>query len=91
MATVDVSVKCSKEAVELGQGLAKFVGSVKQALADGWQVGSDMPAIVRAAMSDLVPALSGADKVKDELNQDVGAFVNACMVSGSAILGVVVK
>ncbi len=91
MATLDVTVKCSKETVELGEGLAKFLGDVKKALADGWQPLMDLPAFLSASIADLIPAMIGVEKVKDELTEDKEAFVNAVMVSGQAIVGAVLK
>ena len=37
MSKVTVAVECSKETLELGQGLADFLAALKVALADGWQ------------------------------------------------------
>lgn len=91
MATKDVTVRCSKEAVEAGQGLAKFLFHVKQALADGWQVGSDLPAIITTAIGDLVPALQGIDKVGAELLEDRIAFANACALTGTAVVEALTK
>ena len=91
MAKVTVQVECSKETVELGQGLAKFVEAVKKAIDDGWQPFTDLPAVVTAAVSSLVPAMVGVEKVKAEFEEDKAAFANAVMVTGSAIVGAVAK
>lgn len=91
MATKEVTVKCSKETVEAGLGLAAFIGHMKAALADGWQIGQDLPAVITAALGDLVPALQGAEKIKDEVLEDKVAFANACTVTGSAVVGALIK
>lgn len=91
MAKVTVPVECSKETVEIGLGLAKFVGAVKAALADGWDPVMDTTAVIKAAIQDLVPAMKGFDAVKGELAEDKMAFANAVTVSGSAIVGELVK
>tara|TARA_R110000868_G_scaffold9394_6_gene46946 strand:- start:5152 stop:5427 length:276 start_codon:yes stop_codon:yes gene_type:complete len=91
MSKVTVAVECSKETLELGQGLADFLGALKVAMADGWQPFTDVPAIVAATVSKLVPALVGSEKVKGEFAEDKSAFFNAAMVTGSKILGVVTK
>lgn len=76
----DVTVKVSKEAYELGEGLKKFVLSIKGALADGWQPGQDIPVVLTAALSDLVPAVQGVEKVKEEVKEDLEAFVSALVL-----------
>jgi len=82
--TKTVEVVVTKEAYELGQGLAKFVDTVKQAMADGFQAGQDVPPIISSAIADLVPALDGANKVGAE-SADKQAFANAIYLSLSPI------
>jgi hypothetical protein len=77
MAKQMVQVEVSKEMYELGMGLAGVVDAVKQATADGWQPGQDLPAIVVAAIAILPPALQGVDQIKGELSEDKGAFISA--------------
>ena len=91
MAVIDVPVRCAKETVELGQGLAAFVYELKKAVADGWNPLSDVPAVISAAITKLVPAMQGVDKVKDELAEDKASFVNAAVVAGAAVVGALLK
>ena len=91
MSKVNVSVEVSKEAHELCMGIAKFVGDVKKAVADGWQVGTDIPAVLAAAMGDLVPAVVGAEKIPGEMVEDRVAFGMAAAVGGAAILAAATK
>lgn len=77
-----ISVQVQKEAYELGQGVAKFVGDLKQALSDGWQPGQDLPAILQATMADLIPAIQGVEKLGPELKENSKAFVNSFALSG---------
>lgn len=49
--------------------LSAFVAAGKQAISDGWQ-GGDVPAILLAAVSDLVPFFQGLDAVKAEFKAD---------------------
>jgi len=81
MATIDVQVTVSKETHELGIGMSSFVGSVKQALADGWQPGQDLPVIITSAVTDLVPSIQGVDQMDDEAKENPIAFANAIAVS----------
>lgn len=83
MDIIKVEAEVSKEAYELGQGLAKFVGAFKQALEDGWQTGQDLPVILSSAMADLVPGFQGADKISLEMKEDVTKFsrgVGLCVI-----------
>lgn len=82
--TKTVEVVVSKEAYELGQGIAKFVEAVKTATKDGFQVGQDVPPIISSALADLVPALDGAGKVGAETG-DKQAFANAIYLGLSPI------
>lgn len=79
-----VEVEVSKEAHELGEGIQKFVKAARQALADGWQPGQDLPVILSSALSDLAPALQGAEKIAAE-QADKQAFANAVYLSLSPI------
>lgn len=82
--TKDITVTVSKEAHELGEGIAKFHAAVKQALADGWQAGQDVPAVIQSAVVDLVPAMQGADQVSSEA-VDKEHFANALYLGLSPI------
>lgn len=75
MQKVAVTTEVAKETYELGVGVDKFIGAVKQALADGFQPGQDIPVVLSAAIADLVPAIQGAEKIGSETS-DVQAFSN---------------
>lgn len=70
METVEVTVKLPKETYELAKGLGAFGLVVKQALADGWQTGTDIPVIITSALIDLAPSIQGFDKIPDEASAD---------------------
>lgn len=80
-----VELECAKETLELCQGLAKFAAAVKQALADGWQPGTDLPALITATVADLVPALQGVDQLPAEVAASP-EFVNALYAGLSPIV-----
>lgn len=84
METVIRQVTCSKETVELGEGLDKFIEAVQTAVADGWQFGQDIPTIIAAAIGHLLPALEGVEKIGAE-TEDIQAFVNAVYIGLSPI------
>jgi len=78
MEYVTVTTQVAKESYELGEGVTKFVTAMKKALDDGWQAGEDLPPIMSSALSDLVPAFQGVEKIKDEPKTDPEAFSDAC-------------
>jgi hypothetical protein len=77
MELVTVEMKASKELREVAVAVENLVVSVKAALADGFQPGSDIPAIVLSAFKDFSAAIEGADKIGDEFKGDIGAALNA--------------
>jgi len=77
---IDVNEKVTKEAYELGMGLNKFVLDMRAALADGWQPGSDLPAVLTATINDLVPAVQGVDQLAAEEKENTEAFFTAFML-----------
>lgn len=87
----NVSVEVEKEAYELGVGLVEVVKAVKLALADGFQAGADVPAIVVAAIAKLPPAIEGLDKLGAELAEDPVAFVRSFALAGADVASVFVK
>ena len=82
MELLKVECEVSKEAYELAQGLVKFSAAVKTAMADGWQMGQDLPVVIAAAMGDLMPAMQGVDKLGEELGENKIAFAKAFAMSG---------
>lgn len=85
---ITVSVDVSKEVYELGQGIVKFVSVVKKSLDDGWQVGSDFPAVMASAIKDLIPAMDGVSLMADELMSTPAAFSAAIELSLKDLVGV---
>lgn len=82
---IKVEVEVSKEAYELGQGLAVFIKAAKQALNDGFQPGQDLPALMMSAMNDLLPAVQGLDQIEAEIKEDGQAFRQAVALGLSGI------
>lgn len=81
MAKIKIETEVSKEAYELSQGLVRLVGAVRKSLADGWQTGEDLPAIVAAAMSEVGRMVEGITLLDDEFAEDPAAFTKAFGVS----------
>lgn len=83
--TLEVTVKVAKEAHELGEGITAFVRTVRQALADGWQPGQDLPVILISSVADLIPGFDGADKIREERESDPEAFAAAVALFASTL------
>ena len=86
---IKIEVEVAKELSELGDGVAKFLKVLKAEAMDGIDF-TDIPSILSSAMADLVPALEGVEKIKDELTQDRSSFINAASVSGAKIINAVI-
>ncbi len=85
MATLNREIEVSKELVELGEGIANFLKTVKGALDDGFQPGDDVSEIIGSLLRDLIPALQGVEDIDDELKENPQAFANAIYVGFSPI------
>lgn len=85
-----VEVEVTKEAYELGQCLVNLVKAVKAAGADGWQVGTDVPAVVMAAMAALPAGVNGIQKLSEEAHEGA-AFVAAFGLAAKDLAGVFLK
>jgi hypothetical protein len=72
-----VTVPVSEKTYEFGIGLNKFVKALKTALADGFQVGDDVPVILASALGDLVPIVTGFENIKLEMEANRSAFLAA--------------
>lgn len=81
MSKVNVTVEVSKEIYDVGQGVAKFVKAMKGALADGWQVGTDLPVAMSHAISDLAPALGSLGGIPGDIAEDKQAAAHAVSLS----------
>jgi hypothetical protein len=68
MADLTISVPDAADA--FAQKLAAFVGEVKKAVADGWQSGSDIPALLSATLIDLVPAAAAFSAAEADVKKD---------------------
>lgn len=75
-----VEIEVTKEAHELGMAVANLVKAVKASLDDGFQVGTDIPAIVMVAFQELPKAIEGLDKLDDEAKAALKPFIMALVL-----------
>lgn len=85
-----MEMEVSKEAYELMHGLVELVKVIKLAMADGFQPGMDLPAIVMGAMAILPKAIEGLDQL-DEESKELEPFIKAFLVGGSEISAIFKK
>jgi hypothetical protein len=86
-----VQVQVSTEAYDLMIGLAKFCGAVKTSLADGWQMGTDFPALMTAAIADIVPVMSGIMQLPVEATTETAEFAKAITIGAAEIYNALKK
>lgn len=72
-----LEVEVTKEAHELGAAIAKIVLATKEAMANGFKPGVDLPAVVMTAFQELPAAIDGIEKLPDEAKAHVKAFALA--------------
>lgn len=77
---LDITVQVTKEAHEIGEALKNIAKAVKDAMADGWQAGTDIPAIVVNSLNPLMSAIDGYDKLPDEFKNETEAATKGVMI-----------
>lgn len=91
MAKQQVTVEVSKEAYELAQALFAVALKTKEALKDGWNPLTDVPAVILEAIRVLPGALGGLDQLDDEFKEDPSAFLNAFSLTADQFVGEFLK
>jgi len=81
MKTIEVVLPVAKETYELGLGIVKFITALKKSLADGFQVGDDLPVIINEALVSLIPSIEGSQDIYKEIEENRGEFINAVCLS----------
>jgi len=79
-------IECTKEALEMGEGISSFIKATRLALSDGWQVGTDLPVVLSSALMTLIPAIEGMEKLKSEFEGNKEAFANSIYVGLTPII-----
>ena len=84
MNTIDYTLKASKDSHEIGLAIKNCLVITAQQLKDGWQVGTDLPAILAGAFTGLISAIDGVQNVS-------GEFGEAPVISSIAVLAPVAE
>ena len=85
MEKVVISVEVPKEMQEAAQAVVNMAAAAKLALADGFQPGQDIPALVSAAMANLMSAMDGMAKIPDEAKADPVSAAKCAALAGAEI------
>jgi hypothetical protein len=85
MEYIKKEVEVPKETSELADAIAEVAVATKKALADGFQLGQDVPAIVSSAIQNLLPAIQGFEKLDDEAKGAPYKFGLAWGISGEKV------
>lgn len=80
-----------KEIYELAAGIGDMALVIKAAVADGFQVGQDVPVIIAAAIQKLIPAFDGFEKVSGEYKEASLAFAEAIALVGFKVAKEIAK
>ena len=82
---VKKEVEVTKEANEIAEALVSLVASSKDAVADGFQAGQDIPTIIAANLTNLMTGFDGMDKLTTEAKEKKIAFIRAWNLAGLEI------
>lgn len=85
-----VEVEVSKEGYELITGIASAIKKIKMEVDDngGWDMADDLSGIIAAAVTDLLPALEGSMKIKEEFENDRTALMKGIILGSTELVEV---
>jgi len=75
-----VEVEVCKEVYELGKAVESTMKAYKLAVADGFQAGQDIPAVLLSCLQDYFKALDGVQKLGEEFRESLGASLNGLTI-----------
>lgn len=77
-----ISVDVSDKSYDLTQHLCDYIKALKSALADGWQPGTDIPAILQATIAEGYGVIQDVPQLGNEKDEDAVAFAKALAIGG---------
>lgn len=88
----DRSTKVTKEMLELGEGIKTMLVAIDDALADGWQAGTDIPTILMASYQSLAKAIDNISQASVELKgEPTKAIMGALIPVSEGIEALLIK
>jgi hypothetical protein len=85
------SIEVSEHADAVMQALQQVVKHIKDALADGWQTGQDLPVILSQSFDDLIVVIGNVKEIPVEAKEDVVAFGKAITDGGWDMAALFIK
>lgn len=80
MEKVNISLEVPKELKEVSDALLKIVVECKKALADGFQLGQDVPVVISQCAGPVLVALEGVGKISEEISGDRKAALQSIIL-----------
>ena len=91
MTQIDVTVGgVAQQTHELLEGIGNLVYGVRTVTSDGFQAGSDIPAIITTALGQMA-AINGVDQIGAEFKEDKVAFAKAVLAGGAKLADGILK
>lgn len=91
MSKITVSVEVEEKSYQVAEAIKGLIKSTKDALADGFQPGQDIPAIIGQNLSGLLVAVSDLSSLPGEAAEDTEAFMKAWGLAGLELAGLFLK
>lgn len=86
MTTQNVTVTVAAATYDAIGAVADFVATAKKAVADGWTPGTDIPAIVLAAIHDIGKVVAEVGDIQAEAAGEKAPLVTALTLGGAKIV-----
>lgn len=80
-----LSVEVSDSTYKVVEAVKNLVKSAKEATADGFQPGQDLPKVLGENFTSLLSAVSEARNIPAEAKEDMEAFLKAWLLGGAEI------
>lgn len=77
---VKIEDEATKASYALGCGVEGVVSAINLALADGWQIGTDLPVIVVGSIQALAPAVAEVKNLSEEAHGEPEAFTTGLLL-----------
>ena len=81
-----VPVTVCKHSYAVATALVAFGLAVSEALKDGWQIGQDTPAILKAASNDLLPLMKELVSLPSDLRSSPEDFVMGLVLGAAPLI-----
>lgn len=86
-----ISVEIENSGYELTKAIAAVVGSVKIAMADGWQTGMDLPVVITSAIGQLATLASAVPNIGPDAKEDTVEFIKGINLGAYDIASIFIK